>query len=112
MTRKTFTPNYLTHKAKKNRGDRPQSLYRNHHEAIVSRDDFIAVQHLLNNAKYGNKSVLPELRVIESGLLRGFVTINQKVLHGKPQPLLSYRKDQTYRTPHLSPIFFQVFEKA
>ena len=76
---------YLTHKAKKNRGDRPQSLYRNHHEAIVSRDDFIAVQHLLNNAKYGNKSVLPELRVIESGLLRGFVTINPRWAGFKPE---------------------------
>lgn len=85
LTRKTFTPNYLTHKAKKNRGDRPQSLYRNHHEAIVSRDDFIAVQHLLNNAKYGNKSVLPELRVIESGLLRGFVTINPRWAGFKPE---------------------------
>lgn len=52
LTRKTFTPNYLNHKARKNRGDRPQSLYRNHHEGIVSRDDFIAVQHLLNNSKY------------------------------------------------------------
>ena len=55
LTRKTFTPNYLNHKARKNRGDRPQSLYRNHHEGIVSRDDFIAVQHLLNNSKYGNR---------------------------------------------------------
>ena len=76
LTRKTFTPNYLNHKARKNRGDRPQSLYRNHHEGIVTRDDFIAVQHLLNNSKYGNRSILPELRVIDSGLLRGFVTIN------------------------------------
>ena len=55
---KDIHPNYLTHKAKKNKGDRPQSLYRNHHEAIVSREDFIAVQHLLDNAKYGNKSFL------------------------------------------------------
>ena len=78
LTRKTFTPNYLNHKARKNRGDRPQSLYRNHHEGIVSRDDFIAVQHLLNNSKYGNRSILPELRVIDSGLLRGFVTINPR----------------------------------
>ncbi|NCB66609.1 MAG: recombinase family protein, partial [Bacilli bacterium] len=69
LTRKTFTPNYLNHKSRKNRGDRPQSIYRNHHEGIVSRDDFIAVQHLLDNAKYGNKSILPELRVIDSGLL-------------------------------------------
>lgn len=78
LTRKTFTPNYLNHKSRKNKGDRPQSVYRNHHEAIVSRDDYIAVQHLLNNAKYGNKSILPELRVIDSGLLRGYVTINPR----------------------------------
>ena len=84
LTRKTFTPNYLNHKARKNRGDRPQSLYRNHHEGIVSRDDFIAVQHLLNNYKYGNRSILPELRVIDSGLLRGFVTINPRWAGFKP----------------------------
>lgn len=77
-TRKTFTPNYLNHKSKKNRGDRPQSIYRNHHDAIITRDDYIAVQRLLDNAKYGNKSVLPELRVIDSGLLKGFVTINPR----------------------------------
>lgn len=84
LTRKTFTPNYLNHKARKNWGDRPQSLYRNHHEGIVSRDDFIAVQHLLNNSKYGNRSILPELRVIDSGLLRGFVTINPRWAGFKP----------------------------
>lgn len=84
LTRKTFTPNYLNHKSRKNRGDRPQSLYRNHHEGIVSRDDFIAVQHLLDNAKYGNKSILPELRVIDSGLLKGFVTVNPRWAGFKP----------------------------
>ena len=78
LTRKTFTPNFRTHLSKKNRGDRPQSRYFNHHEAIISRDDFIAVQHLLDNAKYGNKSILPELRVIDSGILKGFVTINPR----------------------------------
>lgn len=84
LTRKTFTPNYLNHKSRKNRGDRPQSLYRNHHEGIVSRDDFIAVQHLLNNSKYGNRSILPELRVIDSGLLKGFVIINPRWAGFKP----------------------------
>ena len=84
LTRKTFTPNYLNHKSKKNRGDRPQSIYRNHHQGIVSRDDFIAVQHLLNNAKYGNKSILPELRVIDSGILKGFVTVNPRWAGFKP----------------------------
>jgi len=32
----------------------------------------------LNNAKYGSKSILPELRVIDSGLLRGYVTVNPR----------------------------------
>lgn len=33
---------------------------------------------MLDNAKYGNKSILPELRVIDSGILKGFVTINPR----------------------------------
>lgn len=78
LTRKTFTPNFRTHKAKKNRGQRPQSRYRNHHPGIVSRDDYIAVQQMLDNAKYGNKSILPEIRVVEDGVLKGFVIINPR----------------------------------
>jgi len=78
LTRKTFTEDYRTHRTLKNRGDRPQSRYLNHHEAIISRDDFIAVQRMLDNAKYKNKSILPELRVIDSGLLKGFVSINPR----------------------------------
>lgn len=78
LTRKTYTPNYRDHLSKKNRGERPQSRYLNHHTAIVSRDDFIAVQQLIDNAKYRNKSFLPELRVIDSGLFKGYVTINPR----------------------------------
>ena len=78
LTRKTYTENYRTHRTLKNRGERGQSWYYNHHEPIVSRDDFNAVQKLLDNARYGNKSILPELRVIEEGTLRGFVTINPR----------------------------------
>lgn len=78
LTRKTYTPNYRDHLAKKNRGERPQSRYLNHHEAIVSRDDFNAVQRMLDNAKYRNKSILPELRVIDSGALKGFVVVNPR----------------------------------
>ena len=78
VTRKTYTENYRNHKTLKNRGEKPQSWYYNHHTAIVSRDDFNAVQRLLDNAKYGNKSILPELRVIDSGILKGFVTVNPR----------------------------------
>lgn len=44
----------------------------------MSRDDFNAVQKMLDNAKYGNRSLLPELRVIDSGVLKGFVSINPR----------------------------------
>ena len=78
LTRKTFTENYRTHRTLKNHGDKPQSWYYDHHEAIISRDDFNAVQHLMDNAKYGHTSILPELRVIDSGIFRGFVTVNPR----------------------------------
>ena len=77
LTRKTFTENYRTHRTLKNYGERPQSHYYDHHEAIISRDDFIAVQRLLDNAKYGNK-MLPELRVMDRGILKGFVVVNPR----------------------------------
>lgn len=97
LTRKTYTPDFHTHKAKKNYGKKPQSLYKNHHEAIVSRDDFIAVQHMLDNAKYGNKSFLPELKVISSGILKGFVIINP-ALGGIQRNRLSSSRSKHLRT--------------
>lgn len=78
LAHKTYTPNYLNHKSKKNMQNRPQYRKRNHHEAIISRDDFIAVQRLISNAKYGNKGLLPELKVILEGVLKGFVSINPR----------------------------------
>lgn len=78
LARKTWTPSYLDHKSKKNKQDRNQYRHRNHHEAIISRDDFIAVQHKITNAKYGNKSILPELKVIDTGVLKGFVSIHPR----------------------------------
>jgi len=78
LARKTWTPNYLDHKSKKNIGDKEQVYRENNHEAIVSRDDFIAVQRLISNAKYGHKGFLPELKVIKEGALTGFVSINPR----------------------------------
>lgn len=78
LTRKTVTENYRTHRTLKNRGEKPQSRYYNHHDAIIRRDDFNAVQRMLDNAKYGNRSILPELQVIHDGLLKGFVSINPR----------------------------------
>lgn len=82
--RKTFTPNYLDHKSKKNRQDRNQYIMWNHHDPIITRDDFMAVQKLLDNAKFGHNSILPELHVIPDGYLKGFVSVNPRWAGFKP----------------------------
>lgn len=78
LARKTWTPSYLNHRSKKNRQDQNQYYQEGHHAAIISRDDFIAVQRLIRNAKYGNRGFLPELEVVSQGMLRGFVLIHPR----------------------------------
>lgn len=78
LCHKTFTPNFMTHKSKKNRGDLPQYRQRNHHEGIVSREVYDAANQLLATNRYasGNRP-LPLLSVIDNGVLRGFVPIDK-----------------------------------
>ena len=78
LARKTFTPNYLNHKSKKNNHDRNQYRQKDHHEAIISRDDFFAVQEMIRYAKYGNKGYFPELQVVKKGFLKGYVVVHPK----------------------------------
>lgn len=79
LARKTFTPNYLNHKSKKNNHDRPQYRQKDHHDAIISRDDFIFVQHLIaNNRSGGGRGFLPELHVITTGFFAGYVPVNNR----------------------------------
>ena len=81
ITRKRFSKfpaDVVDQKTFKNRGEKPQSHYIDWHDPIVSRDDFIAVQHILHNTKYGGQSFLPDLCVIPEGLLKGFVIVHPK----------------------------------
>lgn len=77
LARKTYTPNYLDHRSKKNRGERNQYRYSEDHEAIITPTDFVAVQRKISNAKYGGAGI-PELHVISTGILKGFVTVNPR----------------------------------
>lgn len=78
ITRKTFTKSYKEHKVLINHGEKPQSVYLKHHDPIVSIDDYIAVQRMLDNGRYKNRNILPELRVIDSGIFKGFTVINPR----------------------------------
>ena len=75
---KEFAPDVDKQKTFKNTGEKPQSYYKDDHQRIISHDDFIAVQRIMNNARFGGTSLLPELRVIPEGLLKGFVIVHPK----------------------------------
>ena len=57
LLQKTFTPDYLTHKSRKNEGEMPQYLVRDHHPAIISRDQFERVQTIRqgNTERFRNR---------------------------------------------------------
>lgn len=76
LARKTYTPNFLTHKAKKNNNNRTQYRQRDHHEEIVSREVFEAA-NLLRTARSRHNRPFPVLRVIDQGILKGFVPIDK-----------------------------------
>ena len=76
LSRKTFTPNFLDHKAKKNKKNRPQYRQRDHHEAIVSRLIYNIANKLLAYNRLSRKGKpLPQLKVVKEGFLRGFVPV-------------------------------------
>jgi site-specific DNA recombinase len=77
LARKTITPNFLDHKAKKNNRNRNQYRMTDHHEPIVTREQWRAVQKILDSRRYRLKGGYVPLRVIESGALQGFVSLNR-----------------------------------
>ncbi len=76
LAHKTITVDYLEHKHKKNEGDAPQYYKRDHHEAIIAREDYVTVQVLIDIARHGIVNISPELKAIGKGVLKGFVCIN------------------------------------
>ena len=75
LARKTYTPNFKTHKSRKNRGERTQVYKRGDHEAIVPREVFEAVNRKLDHGKSDNR--YPTMKVIDDGALRGFVPVDR-----------------------------------
>jgi site-specific DNA recombinase len=74
LARKTFTPDFLTHKSKRNNHDRNQYIQRDHHDPIVSREVYDAVVQIMN---VDSGKSLPKMTVVDDGPLRGFVSVNR-----------------------------------
>lgn len=49
MLQKTYTQDYLTHKTIRNNGEKPQYYVKDHHDAIISREQFDRVQGIVRS---------------------------------------------------------------
>jgi DNA invertase Pin-like site-specific DNA recombinase len=77
ISRKTFTPDFLTHKPKKNRGEKKQVRVGNHHDAIVPKGVDTIAKKILTNRKGSKSKGIPQLKSIKEGALQGFVVVNK-----------------------------------
>lgn len=78
IARKTVTPNYKTHKSKKNEGEKDQYHEKEHHEPIVPPLAYDVVQIIIKN-RVGNTAGIPHLTAVPEGALRGFIAVNKYV---------------------------------
>ena len=76
--RKTVTPNYKTHKVKKNEGEKPQYYVNEHHEPIVPQLAYDVTLKILKNRRSSFDGI-PCLKAIPEGILKGFVIVNKAV---------------------------------
>jgi DNA invertase Pin-like site-specific DNA recombinase len=74
LAQKTYTPNFLTHKSKKNDNALPQYYAVDQHPAIVAQDDFLLTQRILRANRGGWAGGLPRMEGYRSGVLGGFVS--------------------------------------
>ena len=75
---KTYTYDFWEHLKRKNNHNKPQVLKVDHHEGIVSHQVFDAVQTKMASEKYiKNGIALPALEVVDSGSLKGYVSVNR-----------------------------------
>ena len=84
LTWKTFTADMFEHRHKKNRQDRDQYLYENHHDAIITPEKFEAAQNLLENRKHGYRGGFPTMQIIDKGVFKGFIPINHHWINDDP----------------------------
>ena len=78
ISHKTYTPNYLNHKARPNKRNRNQWSQRNHHDAIVSEEVYNATMELIKGHKHIRASrPLTTMQVIPSGILKGYIPVDR-----------------------------------
>lgn len=77
LARKTYTPNFKDHKAKKNCRKKNKYFQADHHEAIVTRAVWNAAQRILNSRRFGHEGSYLPMHIIDKGVLAGFISMNR-----------------------------------
>lgn len=78
LARKTYTPDFKTHKSKKNENNRNQYKKKNHHDSIVPREVYDAARRMQAYMRFTKgKRALPVLSVVDEGILKGYVPIHK-----------------------------------
>lgn len=84
LMQKTFTVDCFTHRKIKNTGQRPQYRLRNHHAAIIPREDWLHVQEALQHRRYSASNVERPMEKrlyvskVKSGRLKGFIVFDSR----------------------------------
>ena len=61
LIQKKFTPDYLTHEVRDNKGEVPQYFVRNHHPAIIDEELFQKAQEVVKiNSELYNRTRFPK----------------------------------------------------
>ncbi len=84
LTWKTFTADMFEHRHKRNRQDRDQYLYTDHHDAIISIETYEAAQQLMDNHRHRALGALTRIRVIDDGVFRGYIPVNHHWVNDDP----------------------------
>ena len=73
LIQKVFTPDYLTHEVRQNKGEVPQYFVRNHHPAIIDEGLFEKVQEIRkgNSASHGRGNEERKPRALSQRLICG-----------------------------------------
>lgn len=77
LARKTWTPDFHDHKSVKNRNRKNKYYQPAHHDAIITRAQWNAAQRILNSHRYRHTGAYIPMRVIDTGALRGYISVNR-----------------------------------
>ena len=71
VQKKTYTPDYLSHEKRRNKGEVPLIVIKDHHEPIISREVWeMAQERLRKNNKHGGENTGHSNRYVFSGKIR------------------------------------------